>query len=206
MRASGLLALVVGLLAPLLLLGLLAWASLAPSRSALEAPLLLAVHAHATPTLDRWMLTVTTLGRFAFVALYVAVILAFLRPGRRRTAFLVVAVGGAALLGNLLKLVFHHPRPHLWAGLVTESGASFPSGHATGTAAFAVAVTLLAWRTRWRWPVLLLAVTFMLLVGFSRVYLGVHYPSDVLAGWLTGLAWVMGTWILAAGERRRAAP
>ena len=66
---------------------------------------------------------------------------------------------------------------------------SFPSGHGTGSFAFAAASVWLAWRTRWRLAVLLAAAAFVVGVGLSRVYFGVHYPSDVLAGWCVSLAW-----------------
>jgi undecaprenyl-diphosphatase len=68
----------------------------------------------------------------------------------------------------------------------------FPSGHAMASMALGTVVTVLAWRTRWRWPVLALSVVFVLAVSGSRLYLGVHYPSDVVAAWLASLAWVLG--------------
>lgn len=62
------------------------------------------------------------------------------------------------------------------------------------SAAFVTALILLAWPSRFRWPVLILGVLFTLVIGWSRVDLGVHYPTDVLAGWLTGAAWVLGVY------------
>ena len=62
------------------------------------------------------------------------------------------------------------------------------------SAAFVTALILLAWNTRFRWLTLVLGTLFTLIVGWSRVDLGVHYPTDVLAGWLTGLAWVLGVY------------
>jgi undecaprenyl-diphosphatase len=55
---------------------------------------------------------------------------------------------------------------------------------------------LLAWPTRWRWPALALAAAFVVLVGYSRVYLGVHFPSDILAGWMAATAWVVGVYLV----------
>jgi undecaprenyl-diphosphatase len=69
---------------------------------------------------------------------------------------------------------------------------SFPSGHAMASMALAVALIVLLWPTRWRYPMLLGGIFFTIMVGLSRIYLGVHYPSDVLAGWVASLAWVMG--------------
>ena len=108
----------------------------------------------------------------------------------------MASVAGAAALTGVMKLVFHRPRPELWPRLVTESGASFPSGHSMYSAAFVVALILLAWPTRWRWPALVAGTVFTLVVGWSRVDLGVHYPTDVLAGWLSGTAWVLGVYSL----------
>ncbi|MGH2771437.1 MAG: phosphatase PAP2 family protein [Actinomycetota bacterium] len=79
---------------------------------------------------------------------------------------------------------------------VFESAHSFPSGHAVGSMAFAVALFILAWPTRWRLPIVILGGLFVLAVGISRVYMGFHYPSDVLAGWAVSVPWVVGLWLL----------
>src|SRR5690606_17364220 len=87
-----------------------------------------------------------------------------------------------------------------WPPLAPETSFSFPSGHAMQSMALATALLVLAWNTRWRWPVLLAGAAFTGIVGLSRVYLGVHFPSDVLAGWCASLAWAVG---LALLFRRR---
>jgi undecaprenyl-diphosphatase len=68
------------------------------------------------------------------------------------------------------------------------------------SSAFVGAAAVLAWPTRWRWPVLALGAPFALLVAFSRLYLGVHFPSDILAGWLASLAWVLGVSLVLYGR------
>jgi membrane-associated phospholipid phosphatase len=74
---------------------------------------------------------------------------------------------------------------------------SFPSGHALGSSTFAAALALVAWgQPRWRWRALILAISFAIAVGISRLYLGVHYPADVLAGWCLALAWTAAMWTL----------
>lgn len=119
----------------------------------------------------------------------VAGILTALLLARRRlqaAAVFAAATAGAAF-DPLLKDLFDRPRPHYWRPLGIVHGSSYPSGHAMTSMAFAAAITLLAWRTRWRWPLVAAAGIFVGLVGLSRVYLGVHYPTDIVGGWLASL-------------------
>jgi len=202
-RPGALLALFFGVLAPLLVFGFLAEDVWSREGFAWDLPLLRAVHARATPSLDTTMLFFTRVGAplpmIAFVAL---ALLALLLRGRRGAAlFFALAVGGAAGLNVVAKLVFQRARPTLWPSLVTETDYSFPSGHAMGSLVVVAALVFLTWRTRGRWPTLALGAPFVAVVGLSRVYLGVHYPSDILAGWCASLAWVAGVWLLL-----RAAP
>jgi undecaprenyl-diphosphatase len=101
-------------------------------------------------------------------------------------------VGGAALINFLAKQAFGRVRPELWISRVQETTYSFPSGHAMSTMAVAAALTFLLWKTRWKWLMLAGGAAFVLMVGLSRVYWGVHYPSDILAGWAASIAWVAG--------------
>ncbi|GGR33145.1 phosphatase PAP2 family protein [Deinococcus ruber] len=196
-RPAALLRLLLGILLPLLMVGALAEDVLEPQRRSLESPTLLWIHAHSSAALDHLAVVLATVGGAAVIAPLSALIaLVLWWRWRQATPFFVVAVLGAALLNGLMKIAFHSPRPELWPRLVQESGASFPSGHSMYSAAFVLAVTLLLWRTPLRWPALVLGVLFSLLVGYSRLVLGVHYPTDVLAGWLTGTAWVLGTYSL----------
>ncbi|WDZ95802.1 phosphatase PAP2 family protein [Herbaspirillum sp. WKF16] len=151
-------------------------------------------HAHACPLLDQVMVAITHMGSALVLAPLEIVFLCWLL-GRRRTAiaiFLAAAVGGGAALNSVFKGVFLRSRPELWGTLVSEHSYSFPSGHAMHTMALFVALAF-AFRNeargRWHFP-FGLGLVFVFLVGFSRVYLGVHYPSDVLAGWMAAIAWV----------------
>jgi membrane-associated phospholipid phosphatase len=110
---------------------------------------------------------------------------------------LVVGVGGAELLDVILKLIFARPRPSLPDPLLALTSYSFPSGHAMGSMAFYGLLAYLAIQrlSTWRWRVaVVIAMVFLiLLIGFSRMYLGVHYLSDVLAGYAAGFAWLVIT-------------
>lgn len=158
---------------------------------AFDEPMLALARDAASPALDRFFVIVTDLGYLHGVVPFdVLLVLTLLGLRRLREAtFAGIALAGSGLLNVGTKLLFARDRPTLWESITPESSYSFPSGHAMGSATLAWVVVLLAWRTRWRWPVLLLAVPFVLLVGGSRVYLGVHFPSDILAGWAAASIW-----------------
>jgi undecaprenyl-diphosphatase len=121
-----------------------------------------------------------------------------LRHRRTQALVFAVSVGGSMLLTQVLKTSFARPRPDLWVSIKPAVTYSFPSGHAMDTAAIAAAVAFLLWQYRGHWSLWPLAPIFALGVGWSRMYLGVHYPSDVLGGWLSATGWVTGVHLLAA--------
>lgn len=138
------------------------------------------------------------------VLLTLAVALQLWINGRaRRALFAVIAVGGAQALSETLKAFFARPRPDVVPHEVAVYSASFPSGHAMlATAAYFTLAFILAAeidRKRNRTGLYASAAVLAFLIGVSRVYLGVHWPSDVLAGWFAGLAWA----VLAASLYRR---
>jgi undecaprenyl-diphosphatase len=147
----------------------------------------------------------TSLGSHAVLALICALAFGYLLlQGKRLSAAMVVlSFGGGAALNSLLKLGFNRPRPDLVAHMVETYTASFPSGHAMLSAVCYLTLgTLLAGvarRRRDKVYILGTAAALMVLVGFSRVYLGVHWPTDVLAGWCLGAAWAMGCWLAVRG-------
>lgn len=208
-RPAQLLRLFLGILLPLLIVGYIGEDVLERPRFAFETPLLLSIHHLATPALDHLAVALTTVGGVGVIAPLSALILGTLWwKVRRQALFWGLSVAGAAALNLIMKLVFHRSRPELWSRLVQESGAGFPSGHSMYSMAFVIALTLLLWRTPYRLPALALGLIFTLGVGLSRLYLGVHYPTDVLAGWLSGLAWVLGVYSVLrgrGGQRRGAA-
>ena len=115
--------------------------------------------------------------------------------------FIILAVGGGLLLSTLLKSLFDRPRPQLVPHLSHVISSSFPSGHSMMAAVVYLTLgSLLAGLTtskRLRIYYLSLSVIITMLVGISRVYMGVHYPTDVLAGWTAGLVWATLCWMVA---------
>lgn len=162
-----------------------------------DDPILLRAHALAGPGLDGFFVVVSKIGYEGVIALDIGVVLLLLAYRHWRGAtFAALSFCGSALLNLGAKQFFQRDRPTLWESISPEDTFSFPSGHAMGSMTLAATAVLLAWTTRWRWPMLALAVAFVLLVGYSRVYLGVHYPSDILAGWMSAMAWVVGVYLV----------
>jgi membrane-associated phospholipid phosphatase len=163
-----------------------------------DAPILTRLHVVATPTLDHFFVLMSRLGySWGVVPLDVIFLLLFVLLRRFRDGlFFGAAVIGSGVLNIVAKNHFARMRPDLWLSITPETTYSFPSGHAMGSATLGVAVILLCWPTRWRWPVTIVSLGFVLLVGVSRVYLGVHYPSDILAGWTAAIEWTLAMYIL----------
>jgi undecaprenyl-diphosphatase len=150
-------------------------------------------HLHRAP-LTTVVKDVTALGGIAWAVplTAAAVIAALLRRRRRGAALMLLAFAGAELLQLGLKPLFGRPRPSVFPPLEHIGNAAYPSGHALVSAALACALVAIWPKSRLRTLVAALAAVYVLAVGFSRLYLGVHYPSDVLAGWLLAAAWVAG--------------
>lgn len=159
-----------------------------------DEPILLFLKSHADPRLDIFFLAFTILGAARIMIPFCCAVVFWLLRHRQpvEALFFGVSAFGAMLLSLGAKVIFNRARPDLWVSLAPETTLSFPSGHSVTSMAVASALITLAWHTRWRWPTLIGGVCFVLLVGLSRLYLGVHFPSDVLAGWSAALVWVMG--------------
>jgi len=147
-------------------------------------------------------------GEYVLICVNLAVTGGFLARRRfRALASMLAAVLGGLLLMLLLKEYFSRPRPQVVPYLCEFDGSSFPSGHSMMSAVVYLTLgVLLASRiVRRRFKLVLLALAFLLagLVGVSRVCLGVHYPSDVVAGWTAGLVWATLCWLLARKLNRR---
>lgn len=145
----------------------------------------------------------TALGSTSVLVLVVAFVAGLFKMlRRRREAFLVVvAAAGGTALSNGLKALFDRERPEAALRAVEVMNPSFPSGHAMLSAVVFLTIGVLsahfAQRTRVKVYVVAAAITAALLIGLTRVYLGVHWPSDVLAGWSLGAAWALACWLAA---------
>jgi len=174
-----------------------------------DRPVLEALHAMATPARDQFFLLVSRLGFAQGVVPFDALLIVTLLVIRRfrEATFAALAIIGSLLLNVGAKHYFGRVRPAFWQSLAPETTFSFPSGHAMGSMTLAAVCVLLAWKSRWRWPVLAAAVVAVVLVGLSRMYLGVHYPSDILAGWTAALAWTVGVyWVMFHRDERPFGP
>lgn len=148
--------------------------------------------------LDPYIVAYTNLGGLiSITAIVTGVVLLLLGRGYRRSAsFVLTVVGGTAVMNVLLKALFARDRPSLFESIILENSFSFPSGHAMMSSALAFAAILLAWRTKYRWPVTIAAILFFVSISFTRLYLGVHYPTDLLAGWCISGAWVVAAYYM----------
>jgi len=150
---------------------------------------------HRSSALDGVMLDVTSLGTSSVVAMVVGVAALFLwlNQHKHSAILLLVSTFGGVLLNNLLKLGFSRPRPDVIPWITPATFYSFPSGHAMSATVVYSTVAYLAGRLqrthRARIAVAALAALIIAIICLSRLYLGVHYPSDVLAGIIIGLAW-----------------
>jgi undecaprenyl-diphosphatase len=151
----------------------------------------------------------TSLGSSSVLTLVVLATVGFLFLARRRHSaiYVLVASVGGGLLSIALKSLFDRPRPDVVVHLVNVSSASFPSGHALGAAAIYLTLAALLARElprrRLRAFAVSAATVVVVIIGASRMYLGVHWPTDVLAGWCVGAAWAMLCWLIADRLGRR---
>jgi undecaprenyl-diphosphatase len=171
--------------------------------------------AHHTPTLTTIMTEVTPLGTGVVVLTVVGITTAFLwhTEHKHSARLLLAATAGNILLNNVLKLFFDRERPSVFEWGTHAASSSFPSGHAmSATVVYGTVAYLLARLQKHLWAraiTLSFAVILVTLICLTRLYLGVHYPSDVLGGIIVGLAWsgfCMATLEASLALARRRAP
>jgi membrane-associated phospholipid phosphatase len=188
----------VGLISCLLIIYVLAQLSdevLEQEAFAFDRTVLLGIHQFANPTLDRLMLMITNLGdphTVVAIAISAFSILWWRRYYQEAKIFVIDCLGGV-ILSYGLKLVFSKPRPNLWQSAIEETSFSYPSGHALGST---ILYGFLAYILATRYPqfaslIYASAVLLIAAIGLSRLYLGVHWPTDIIAGYSIGFLWVM---------------
>lgn len=163
-----------------------------------DEPILLAIHRTSNPQLDVFASTLTHFGVFwgVFPVATVISIVLLLKRRWRSLAYLLPTLLGSIVINRTAKVLLHRVRPHLWESPAPEFDYGFPSGHAMSSMTLVAALVILTWGTRWcRW-VLLFGGVFVLAIAWTRLYLGVHYPSDIVAGWMASVAWAIGVSLL----------
>jgi undecaprenyl-diphosphatase len=151
----------------------------------------------------------TSLGSIIVLSILTLAVSGYLFLARKSAAawLMIVAVLGGIALNDLLKLVFARPRPDLVYQAVRVFTSSFPSGHAELSAIAYLTIAALLAQTQSSFKIgfyfIAVAALLTILIGVSRVYLGVHYPSDVLGGWCIGAAWALVCWAMLTWIQRR---
>lgn len=162
------------------------------------------VHETAFPLLTSVMQTASFLGSTLFLTVFgvVIVIALYLRKHRRGAILFTITTVGASVLLVILKLAFRRARPEPFFDTILPASYSFPSGHSLAAFCFYGALAeILSERTNKFWQQTIVwtaAVTMILLIGISRIYLGVHHPSDVVAGYAVAFIWVV---TIAIGDK-----
>lgn len=152
---------------------------------------------------------ITSLGSATIVTLITVLIFLFLLMKReyRSAVYVLFATVSGAVLVTLLKVLFARERPDIVTHLVYEASKSFPSGHSTISAVMYLSMAVLVMRIekshKERLFIICTALFLTFIIGLSRIYLGVHYPSDVLAGWALGVFWALLIWVVSSFFERR---
>jgi undecaprenyl-diphosphatase len=163
---------------------------------------------NGAPVADRWILALTSLGDTHVVLVVTAVAAAVLLGARyvRMALALVLSIAATEVAVAIIKGIVTRPRPPAAEAVTSAAGFSFPSGHAAATTAIAAVLVFYFARSRSWSRRLLVAVAGLLLpalIGVSRVYLGVHYPTDVIAGWLIGATIAVASLLLVFRPARQ---
>lgn len=159
-----------------------------------DIPILMAIHTTARTQLDVFASILTKLGVSWGVFPVVTVLSSRLLLQRRWRAliYIFITLMGSTLINRTAKGLLHRVRPHLWnSSFPPEPEFAFPSGHAMSSMTLVAVLVVLSWRSRWRWLTLAFGSVFVVAIAWTRLYLGVHFPSDIVAGWMVSVAWAI---------------
>ena len=195
----------------LFIFGLVAQAVVEGRSTAFDRSIVLAFRDHSNPSASigpAWVQEaardLTSLGSIIVLLIITLAIAGYLFLARKQAAawLMLIAVFGGIALSDLLKFAFGRPRPDFISPAARVFTTGFPSGHATMSAVTYLTIAALLARSQSSPGIgvyfIALAALLTILIGVSRIYLGVHYPTDVLGGWCIGTAWAIACWIIAA--------
>ncbi|MEH2002643.1 MAG: phosphatase PAP2 family protein [Nostoc sp.] len=159
-----------------------------------DVPILLAIHSTANPQLDVLAVTLATIGLpWTAIPILGAIALILLLQKRWRSlTYLLTASLGSIIINRTAKELMHRVRPQLWQSIAPESSFAFPSAHAMTSITLVAILLFLTWASSWRWLFLIFGSLYVIAIAWCRLYLGVHFPSDILAGWMVSLGWTIG--------------
>lgn len=194
MSRKSLLSILLGIYLPVQIVGILALLIWGGNQGLLwDVPILLAVHSTANSSLDTVAVFLTQWGRFENVFPVVSIIaLIFLYQKKwRKFSYVIFTALGSTIISHTGKDLIHRIRPHLWVSKAPEFSYSFPSGHSMTSMTLVVILVILSWYRPQRWLVVTLGSLYIFMIAWTRLYLGVHYPSDIMAGWMLAIAWAI---------------
>ncbi|AKG24432.1 hypothetical protein IJ00_04255 [Calothrix sp. 336/3] len=168
-----------------------------------DVPILFAIHQTSQPQLDILAIILAKIGSpKTIIPTLILIACALVSQRKWRFGIYLMITGiGSTIINLTLKELIHRPRPHLWDSTYHTVNFSFPSGHAMASMTFITLLIVLAWKTPWRLLSLVFGIFFVPTIAWTRLYLGVHYPSDILAGWLIALAWSVTVYLLIKPHR-----
>ncbi|MBN3896650.1 MAG: phosphatase PAP2 family protein [Nostoc sp. NOS(2021)] len=171
-----------------------------------DVPILLGVHSTVNPQLDVLAVALAIIGLpWTAIPILGAIALILLLQKRWRSlAYLLTASVGSIIINRLAKELMHRVRPQLWQSIAPESSFAFPSAHAMTSITLVAILLFLTWASSWRWLVLMFGSLYVIAIAWCRLYLGVHFPSDILAGWMVALGWTIGVSLIIKPYRTKA--
>lgn len=150
------------------------------------------VHKNNNTFLDNFASFFTNFGgiRYTIFCSFFLSLYLLYRQKKRLFIYLITTILSSSIVNFGIKFLFQRPRPSLWESFYPfPSDFSFPSGHAMGSITFALTLLVIFWDSRYLNLFAILALIYVGLIAWTRLYLGVHYPSDIIGGWLLGIAW-----------------